>query len=218
MTGTTPTSSEINADLQRRPTDSPEVAERLATAAPTVARNVAAIQERSKARLPRMNALARDVTSRPLPPPVKYARLWKIADELSAARAGHEACRKHCNHCCHIPVPLTRSEARLIGSRIGRSPAQISATQELPSVQPGYHNPCPFLTQGACSIYSHRPLVCRNHSNLDRDDLLCRLTDAPVSVPYFRCESITDLELHIAAEAGEVEVADIRHWFPAQQQ
>lgn len=107
------------------------------------------------------------------------------------------ACRKGCSHCCHIPLAVSDIEARLISQRTGRpmravpdapSTGQVAAGSTLPGTpadDAGYTRPCPFLRDGECSIYEHRPLACRTHLNLDEDDFLCRLRPGmEVEVPY----------------------------------
>lgn len=123
--------------------------------------------------------------------------LWlqKAASAWSEPLVALGACRRGCSHCCHIPVAISDVEARVIGKAVGREPVRPAGAlstevamqlRTLPGTPAaGYGDPCPFLDQGECSIYAHRPLSCRAQVNLDADDLLCRLQPGvEIPVPY----------------------------------
>ena len=75
---------------------------------------------------------------------------------------------------------------------------------------------CPFLVDGSCSIYAHRPMACRTHLNLDDDDLLCRLVPGiKVPVPY---ADATQLKAFYLAAQPNAELADIREFFPVAEE
>lgn len=122
------------------------------------------------------------------------------------------ACRKGCNHCCHIPVALTMSEARLIGKRIGIKPEELEAGTVNTEREYGEDLPCPFLVQGECAIYAHRPLACQWHFNLDKDALLCQLIPGQ-SVPVFLANMRPYQEVYVRM-CGNDALADIRKFFP----
>lgn len=135
------------------------------------------------------------------------------ADALSEAYAPFAACKSGCSHCCHIPVTVSGSEARSISRSIGRA---LTPAREHPSISlAGYSSPCTFLKDDRCSIYEHRPAVCRAHLNMDIDDLLCRLLPSgqPVPVPYLDKRVIAAASLQIAGK--DEPWRDIRQWFPA---
>ncbi|HVL09346.1 MAG TPA: YkgJ family cysteine cluster protein, partial [Burkholderiaceae bacterium] len=67
-------------------------------------------------------------------------------------------------------------------------------------------SPCPFLRDGACSVYDVRPMACRLLLNLDDDDLLCQL------VPYANGQQLKAFFLLAQPAAAW---ADIRDFFPA---
>jgi hypothetical protein len=144
----------------------------------------------------------------------KVIALHKLADKYCAPIAAVAACRKGCNHCCHIPVAITQSEAEAIGEAIGRAPHKLARKHRRPTHFFGYESPCPFLKSNACSIYEHRPLPCRVHFNLDKDDLLCRLDEAPGGgipspVPYANVVPL--LRAYIEMDTGRL--GDIRDYF-----
>jgi hypothetical protein len=114
----------------------------------------------------------------------KIEALWRAVDEVGAIAKPRSACRKGCSHCCHISVLIPAQEAALIGRRIGVKPAKVTGITQRGDIEAGYHNPCPFLKDGACSIYASRPLACRQQFNMDTDALLCELIGVPPKVPY----------------------------------
>lgn len=75
-----------------------------------------------------------------------------------------------------------------------------------------FGKPCTFLKEGQCSIYAHRPLVCRTLVNMDDTDVLCELhPGVAVPVPY---ANSTRLQSAMALLHLEDTWADIREWFP----
>lgn len=112
-------------------------------------------------------------------------RMRRLADRIAAAIAPHTVCRKSCAHCCNIAVAMSESEARVIGSDIGRVPMRIEgvvADNEAERTRytlSHFGEPCPFLANGACSIYASRPLSCRLHFNIGDSPFFCSTDIAP---------------------------------------
>lgn len=137
------------------------------------------------------------------------------------------ACKRGCTHCCHMPVAVFEDEARLIAQASGRpvcepkdftrlsivGPPEEEGERELRSLAAYTGQRCPFLSGGDCSIYEQRPLACRTHFNLDRDELLCRLSAPEIQVPQ---ADATVLLATCFAILGVTRVADIREWFPLE--
>lgn len=97
------------------------------------------------------------------------------------------ACRPGCDFCCYNQIEVIPLEVLAIGSHLQALPAEEQAVlKERLSASAASragkskHDiagsrrdfPCPFLSQGLCSIYPVRPLVCRAMHSLDAD--LCR--------------------------------------------
>lgn len=88
------------------------------------------------------------------------------------------ACTRGCTYCCHAFVAVTPPEAFRLADAIrkglaaGLSPEVVRARgRPLMGVPPdgriGAKLPCPLLVDGGCSVYKHRPLVCRQATSLD---------------------------------------------------
>lgn len=199
-----------------------DVKERWKTAHATALANAAAIQARiGDQRLEQWTIRINEIVKRSnLSVRSKLRALRVIADEQTSFAKGNVACRKGCSHCCHTPIALNPVEAKMVGDDIGREPRHLQLGipkfdryGALAGVDWGYHNPCAFLKDGACSIYEHRPLVCRIHFNLDRDELLCKLVGQHYhSVPFMDMQ-----QYHLAyIQICGVGLADIREYFPRE--
>lgn len=143
---------------------------------------------------------------------VKLQKLRALADDMTALAADQTACRKGCTHCCHTPVAMVQTEADFIGERIGRPAQKLRETVNPEDRGYGYHMPCPFLKDNACSIYAERPLSCRVHLNLDEDALLCELLPG-LTVPVPLLDMLTLQATYIRVTPGD-KLGDIRDFFP----
>ena len=143
----------------------------------------------------------------------------QIVDEFGQALRPLAACRRGCAHCCHIRVEMTELEAERLGAAVGRTPNRRQLYMLVEDDAYGYETPCPFLAEGECSIYEHRPFACRKHHSLDVDALFCRL-DMPAefasSVP--RIQPYPALLVWGSAITASMGVADIRDWFPGPRE
>jgi hypothetical protein len=88
------------------------------------------------------------------------------------------ACAKGCAYCCHTLVAITAPEAFRLANAVraglaaGMSPETVRARgRPLHGIAAndriGRKLACPLLVDGACSVYRHRPLVCRQATSLD---------------------------------------------------
>lgn len=169
-------------------------------------------------------------------PAARVHWLRQEAAILGQAMAPISPCRAGCSHCCYQGVTLAEDEARVIGKAIGRKVAEPApgrvlnvndllqgtpeesaermAKQRQWTVDEFNGKACTFLRDGACSIYEHRPIACRLHISVSRDDLLCRLVPGvAVEVPYVDARN----EQQAYAMAFPIErsrLADVRDWFP----
>lgn len=173
------------------------------------------IEKRCTDALPHHASLAARVTAPGRPKKERLAVAIRLVDELGSTLQPFLACRKGCDHCCHIPVQMTQLEAERLGRAIGREPnARLRYRPSAPEAF-GYHTPCPFLKDGMCSVYEHRPFACRHQHSLDSDALFCRL-DVPdgyaASVP--RVQYNVALLVYGSAMSSSMKVGDIRDWFP----
>ncbi len=91
-----------------------------------------------------------------LSPLKKLAAIYELVDEMAKYIAPVTPCKKGCSNCCHYVVTISEVEAQYIEQvtnkkrlKVPRGPGKFDGT------------PCPFLENGACSIYAARPFVCR---------------------------------------------------------
>lgn len=136
------------------------------------------------------------------------------------------ACRKGCSHCCTIPVTISRTEAERIATVSGRAlaadvssvrPGDLDTAKALREAQERLREgwtgvACPFLRDGACSIYDVRPFACRTLLNLDDDALLCEVVPGATSAVPYADDSMMKGDYMLAQPAAEM--ADIRAFFP----
>lgn len=149
-------------------------------------------------------------------PLVKLARIRKSVETLFAYADGHIACRKGCAYCCHQAIDISRIEAEYIGEKTGIVPVNVGKVVPRDPLSFSGNTPCPFLKKGACSIYEHRPLICRIHVSLDVDSYWCEFDNwhkPGGSVPKPTFHSVFKAFTELNQQSGSV-VADIRDFFP----
>lgn len=163
--------------------------------------------------LAREDALPTRARSDNASPQSKLGRIYALVDEFSAHRAPFVACKTGCASCCKMNVQISNLEAARITAATGHRARAVARTV-LHADTEFAGQPCPFLQNDACSIYDHRPFVCRHHASFDVDDHWCD----PVRM---QTETVPLLELTGALQAvGEVlrqtrqpVLADIRDFF-----
>lgn len=103
--------------------------------------------------MPRGSVLTKDVTGAAEFPLMqqKLAALDQLYAELP-----HLECKGLCQEVCGI-IPATKPEQWRIMGLLGRAPVQLSPE-------------CPLLVDGRCSVYQHRPLICRLWGMVEDDD------------------------------------------------
>lgn len=140
------------------------------------------------------------------------------------------ACRPGCDHCCSLPLVVSRTEALILSAASGRElvePAdgivisQLDLEKQMERldalgkpVAEGRQRSCPFLSSRRCSVYERRPAACRLHLSMDDDDTLCRPHPSGnlVRAPYLDVRG--QHAAILLASVGDV-VADIRSFFPS---
>jgi uncharacterized protein len=158
------------------------------------------------ARIARMNARVS----------VKLQEVLRTTDALFDHAAGFAACAKGCGHCCHVSVPIADFEARYIADYIKTEPVALKRSIRHDLAEFSEKTPCPFLQDGACSIYPVRPLTCRLHVNFDVDNYWCLHENWKKPEAVIPRPTINALisAYHLLAGKAEPVVADIRDFFP----
>ena len=149
----------------------------------------------------------------------KVIRLRHIADAAAKVIAPFTPCAKGCSACCHNPAIVSEVDAMLIAQATG---TPLSSPRELFDVAAGEEArrkyvsryagvPCTFLKDSICSIYAHRPVVCRVHHSLEDTAAGCERGRQPKAV------DLTELYLGELRMMGRMMIyADIREFFPPQ--
>lgn len=145
----------------------------------------------------------------------KLQRVYKLADALMAYREPFTACKKGCADCCRMNISISAVEAARISAASGRQAKQLLKSK-WHDVDEFAGDSCPFLgEENACSIYSDRPLACRNHASFDTDSAMCTPTAMNLAeMPMVNYDGLKESML-VLTESSPVPVfADIRDFFP----
>jgi Fe-S-cluster containining protein len=185
---------------------------------------VALVNVRARANEPRLSSQLRQLDKAPA---IKHKIYWlrQMAETFADAVAPQAACSDACDGCCYQPVSVTVQEAEVISREIG-VPLQTPTEWSTLPVMKYAGQPCPFLQDARCTIYQHRPMVCRLIFNMDADALLCQMVPGARSQAPYADHSIYK-ELYIRAHLGKVKsqqemqaalkslrMADLREFFP----
>lgn len=153
--------------------------------------------------------IAKRLTKAKMPVLRKLNRLYELMDELSAHVDRFTPCSKGCNHCCTYPVTVSEIEIQNIENSTGVKRNAIIVKQER-----GKLTPCPFLKNGACSIYDARPFVCRMHVTITETNEWCKPENAfEYSFPLLSFTEINKSYDLIRVESGKPSLVDIRDVF-----
>lgn len=142
-------------------------------------------------------------------------QLRSLRDQLVQLIAPLSACGKGCSHCCKMAVTITSDEAAALGKEIGVTPKNPGPDWDRESMVSRYMNTvCPFLKNGVCQIYEHRPSACRTHFNVSAFPVLCDTINYPGhEVPNFDFRVFWAASAALALAHGGYP-ADIRDFFP----
>ncbi|GAB2679357.1 YkgJ family cysteine cluster protein [Aliiglaciecola aliphaticivorans] len=144
-----------------------------------------------------------------IPTSKKLRKLYELMEELAVHIGKFTPCSKGCNHCCNYPVTISNIEIKNIETGTGIQRKPLIVMQER-------HNftPCPFLKDGACSIYDVRPFVCRRHVTMTETNEWCKPEHAfDYSFPLLTFTEINKSYDLIRVESGEPSLIDIRDAF-----
>lgn len=104
-------------------------------------------------------------------------------------------CFKGCSACCHLEVEVTNYETEILSELIQNGHAidehHLEAQSQRAPQDPKWkeslrngENQCVFLgPDKACSVYSHRPVMCRRHS-VSSPPANCETVDGKITVLY----------------------------------
>jgi Fe-S-cluster containining protein len=121
-------------------------------------------------------------------------RVVDAMSDFWGCQGRHAACHKSCAACCRFLVPVSAPEALQMDRELGALPParrsrvlqdvlasaktilgrvepalgrpEAPALEELSQWQKRLDVPCPLLRTDICSVYSRRPLACREHVTL----------------------------------------------------
>jgi uncharacterized protein len=149
-------------------------------------------------------------------PVIKLVEVLNTADKIFDHAGKFAACARGCGHCCHVSVPISEFEARYMGDKLGIKPNEVKQSRRPDLREFGSHTPCPFLTNGECSIYEVRPLTCRMHMNFDRDNYWClheNWQKPEAEIPRPTIQPLEEAYHQLMNQTKQQIVADIRDFF-----
>ena len=144
----------------------------------------------------------------------KIGKIYRLMDQIAEVRAPHVACAGECADCCRMNVSISGLEAKLIAEATRRKAATVEAS--IRHEQGRFVGvACPFLRDDLCTIYEHRPLVCRNHASFYPTAKWCMpehslRTDAPM----VNFSGIDEAYVAVSSGRDRMILADIRDFFP----
>lgn len=146
--------------------------------------------------------------------PTKLRRVYAVVDELTAAAQPFVACGKGCSACCHMNVMISDAEARMIAKETELRPVSFPRSRKYePAAFSGAA--CPFLREGVCSIYQHRPFACRKHLSFHTSDYWCRPEHSHErEMPFVRYSAVEEAYFSVTGLGAGGVFADIREFFP----
>lgn len=145
-------------------------------------------------------------------------QMLEIANEIAAMAMPVSPCKKGCSYCCYQAIVISSWEAAQIAKMTGRKIVNFNgrvhgkhSRQEVIEKYKG--EPCPFLVNNECSIYTVRPFICRTHISAADDSFLCDIeNNANVKVPYFNFGELNMIQGYLFVGAN-CKFGDIREFF-----
>ena len=161
-------------------------------------------------------SLPKRITQISARPVIRLKEVLNTADQIFDQAGKFAACARGCGHCCHVSVPITQFEANYMGENLGIKPVELKQIIKHELTEYGSHTPCPFLKQGECSIYEHRPLTCRMHMNFDVDNYWClheNWQNPEAEIPRPTIQPLIEA-YHVTISQVAPIMGDIRDFFP----
>lgn len=139
----------------------------------------------------------------------KLRVVYEFMDELYAFVSKFTPCKKGCNFCCYYPVSISELEIDYIES------TSHFKRLKMPKPESNFHGkPCPFLNDGACSIYQIRPFVCRQHVALTKTATWCHPDQCnSEELILLKFSEVGKSYVSIINEVGKASRFDIRQVF-----
>jgi len=95
----------------------------------------------------------------------KLKKIFSLTDKIAALVTPYAVCEKGCSYCCNNQVVVTPIEAEYIEKNCGIV-KDSGSNNSLGTVW--VQRPCSLLdSNGACSVYAHRPFPCRVYLAFD---------------------------------------------------
>lgn len=146
-------------------------------------------------------------------PLTKLRALFDFMTALYGAVARYTPCKKGCTVCCHYPVSITELEMEFIERGVG-----IKRAKHILKTAHQNDAPCPFLRNNTCSIYEHRPFVCRRHVTLTETPHWCHPDRAYTEeFPLLKFSEVDRVFDALVRETGATAFCDIREAFSVKQ-
>ena len=145
----------------------------------------------------------------------KLEKLIQLADRISNATQEVAACKgSGCAYCCHQAVMLSALEVDRIEKGTGlKATRNLKPYDSQDNVQRFARTPCPFLKDGGCSIYEHRPISCRLAMNLGASPFFCNTEIDPSDSKIVHLDLKDFWQLYFEVTQAS-QLGDIRDFFP----
>lgn len=142
-------------------------------------------------------------------PSKKLESLYSFMNELFEYASKYTPCKKGCSDCCHYSITISEIEIAYIEKHTKRK-----RRKEFLPKEEFHGTPCPFLAQGACSIYAARPFVCRRHVTLTSTNTWCSPSISNnETFPMLQFSSVEKAFDQVRRESASFEIYDIRQVF-----
>lgn len=92
-----------------------------------------------------------------------YRHIALATDDIVRRNEQDIHCRKGCSSCCHTRIELFPVEFDRLKTAFQNLPRSLQNRLRESAMANWDHGICPMLVDGACSIYTHRPAICRTH-------------------------------------------------------